>query len=283
MKLLTLNAHSLQEENYPAKLRQFVDFVIKERPDVIALQEVNQTCAAPLAGNDLLRGMAALLDCSHPVRQDNHAANVAKMLYEAGVLSSWVYLPIKLGYGKYDEGVAILSLAGKIEQTDVLLLSDRDDYANWKTRKVLGVQIAGRRDWFYTVHMGWWGDSEEPFDRQFMRLEEGVAARRCMPVWLMGDFNSPAEVRGMGYDLICENGWQDEWLLAGKTEGCATVPGVIDGWRDKLPANAKGMRIDHIFCSRGVPVSSARVVFSGTHEPQVSDHFGILMRAKGEF
>ena len=47
MKLLTLNTHSLIEPEYEAKREIFVEFIAKEQPDVFALQEVNQTAAAP--------------------------------------------------------------------------------------------------------------------------------------------------------------------------------------------------------------------------------------------
>ena len=50
MKLLTLNTHSLIEPDYEAKRKIFVDFIAKEQPEVFALQEVNQTAAAPLLG-----------------------------------------------------------------------------------------------------------------------------------------------------------------------------------------------------------------------------------------
>ena len=56
MKLLTLNTHSLQEENYPQKLEQFVETICQEKPDIIALQEVNQSINAPIAEQKLLKG-----------------------------------------------------------------------------------------------------------------------------------------------------------------------------------------------------------------------------------
>ena len=46
MKILTLNTHTLQEENYQQKLNWFVEGILKEMPDIIAMQEVNQTAAA---------------------------------------------------------------------------------------------------------------------------------------------------------------------------------------------------------------------------------------------
>ena len=100
----------------------------------------------------------------------------------------------------------------------------------------------------------------------------------------MGDFNSPAEVRGQGYDLVAASRWQDAYILAEEKDEGFTVQGVIDGWRELLKEDAipDGMRIDHIWVSEAVPVNWCSVVFNGKHEPVVSDHFGILMETKGE-
>ena len=283
MKILTLNAHSLQEENYWMKLSCFVDAVVRERPDVIALQEVNQTMSAPVIDPARLEGLVSVPGSDIPIRWDNHAAEVARRLRRAGVACSWTWLPIKVGYGKYDEGVALFSLKGKITQVDSFRISSCQQYHNWKTRKVLGVRIEGREDWFYTVHMGWWGDEEEPFLMQWGRLDARLAEKKALaPVWLLGDFNSPAEVRGEGYDCICSFGWQDTYRLARQKDSGVTVEGVIDGWRDKLEdsTDAAGMRIDHIWCSRPVPILRSGVRFNGKNGPQVSDHYGVLIETE---
>ena len=280
MKILTLNAHSLQEENYRLKLNYFIDAVVRERPDVIALQEVNQTMSAPVIDDEQLEGMVPVPGNDIPVRSDNHAAAVAHCLRSAGVNCSWTWLPIKVGYGKYDEGVALFSLKGAINQVDSFRISSCAGYHNWKTRKVLGVRIDGRDDWFYTVHMGWWGDEEEPFLMQLGRLDAGLAEKKKLaPVWLLGDFNNPAEVRGEGYDCIRSFGWQDTYLLAREKDSGITVEGAIDGWRDKLddPSSVTGMRIDHIWCSHPVSVLRSSVRFNGKKDLQVSDHYGVLI------
>ena len=33
-------------------------------------------------------------------------------------------------------------------------------------------------------------------------------------IWLMGDFNSLDNVKGEGYELICNSGWKDTYVLA---------------------------------------------------------------------
>ena len=41
MKLLTLNTHSLEEPDYVEKTVMFIERLVKEHPDIVALQEVN--------------------------------------------------------------------------------------------------------------------------------------------------------------------------------------------------------------------------------------------------
>ena len=271
MRLLTLNAHSLQGEDPQGNLEGFVRTALELRPDVIALQEVNQLrTAAPMdaAGREGYVPAPGHI----PLRRGNYAGEAARLFREAGAACSWTWLPVKLGYGKFDEGLAVLSLSGPVAATETLLVSARDDYADWRTRKVLGARLEGRPDWFYSVHLGWWGD-EDPFRDQWARLEAGVAERRARgPVWLLGDFNAPAHVRGQGYDLVRGSGWQDAYRLARVRDGGVTVRGPIDGWEDQ----AEGLRIDYIWRSEALPVARSRVVFNGAGGPVVSDHFGVL-------
>lgn len=281
MKILTLNTHSLQEENYSWKLQKFAEYIIKEKPDIIAMQEVNQSQSAPLADETLLEGYVVCGQNKVSVRKDNHAAQAAKLLRDAGMDISWTWISGKVGYDKYDEGMALISLNRKITNVDSFYISQCQDYQNWKTRKVLGIKTEQSQDWFFTVHMGWWDDAEEPFAAQWetfqRRLEE---KRKEGRIWLLGDFNSPAEVEDQGYDQIRASGWKDTWLMAQKKDDGITVPGVIDGWRDKLKessGNVQGMRIDHIWCSQEMPIMESQVVFNGKKEPVVSDHFGVMI------
>ena len=280
MKILTLNCHSLLEEDYPQKRKQFVDYVIRENVDLIALQEVNQTIGAAQIDPAMLEGFVPVPGMEKNMLEDNHAAHVAKLLRDAGLCVSWTWLPVKVSYDRYDEGLAMMRIGGAIREIDSIHLTRSADYSDWRVRKALGVRIGG--DWFYTVHLGWWDDVQEPFLHQWNRLNESV--RRDGAVWLMGDFTSPAEVRGEGYDQIRADGWHDAWLMAEQRRGEATVEGVIDGWRSRAenPETLTGMRIDHIWCSRPASVASAKVIFDGKHEPKVSDHFGILLETKGE-
>lgn len=270
MKLLTLNTHSLIEPDYEAKREIFINFIATEQPEVFALQEVNQTASAPLLG-DAPAGYCPCPGNTLLLKADNHAAAVARMLEERGVHYDWSWLPAKIGYDKYDEGMAVFSRA-PITDAENLLLSKTSDYSNWKTRRALGV-CAGDV-WYYTVHLGWWKDEEEPFAAQWEKLSQAAGAKQT--AFLLGDFNSEADVRGEGYDLILRSGWQDTYSMAQQRDDGYTVVEAIDGWRDAPDAAAK-KRIDQIWCSKAVPVKSSRVVFNGLQEPQVSDHAGILI------
>ena len=86
------------------------------------------------------------------------------MLEEAGCAYHWSWLPAKIGYDRYDEGMAVFSRA-PITAAENLLLSQINDYNNWKTRRALG--ICAGDVWYYAVHLGWWKDEEEPFADQW--------------------------------------------------------------------------------------------------------------------
>ena len=173
MKLLTLNTHSLIEPAYEAKRDAFVEFIRKEQPDVFALQEVNQTAAAPLLA-DVPAGYYPCPGNMVLLKADNHAAAVARMLEEAGCAYHWSWLPAKIGYDRYDEGMAVFSRA-PITAAENLLLSQINDYNNWKTRRALG--ICAGDVWYYAVHLGWWKDEEEPFADQWNILAAEAGAK----------------------------------------------------------------------------------------------------------
>ncbi len=279
MKLLTLNTHSLQETNYSLKLDQFVSVIKEEQPDILALQEVNQSMDAPPADSDLLSAWVPCPD-SVPIRNDNHGAQTALRLRKMGIPCSYTWISAKIGYGKYDEGMALFSLNHKITEVHSFFISGCRDYDNWKTRRVLGIRTDASDDWFYTAHMGWWQDEEEPFSAQWNRLNDTLQPKKENgTVWLMGDFNSPSQFRGQGYDQILESGWADTYELAAEKDSGITVEGCIDGWKSYYDSTEapKGMRIDHIWCSHPVSVKRSRVLFNGNQEPKVSDHFGVMI------
>ena len=307
MKILTLNTHSLAEPGYEEKIVQFADAAAAWQPDVMGFQEVNQTASAPVLPEERLKGYVRCSGFAGCIREDNHGARLAGLLEKRGLPYFWTWLPAKLGYGKYDEGLAVFSRSPLLE-TEGFTISCADDYNNWKTRKILGIRR--EEGWFYSVHMGWWEDQEEPFSCQWDRVDrrlKGKAAEMAAEaeenaagaadgkaksgnIWVMGDFNSPAQIRDQGYDYVRRLGWKDTYSMAETRDNGITVDQVIDGWRDKLvrrepeerddpekKEELQGMRIDFIWSLRELPVIRSRVVFNGKEYPKVSDHNGVMI------
>ncbi|MBQ6531036.1 MAG: endonuclease, partial [Clostridia bacterium] len=120
------------------------------------------------------------------------------------------------------------------------------------------------------VHMGWWNDVEEPFCEQWERLKKHISVKER--VWLMGDFNSRADVRNEGYDLVTNDGFYDTYLLAAEKDSGITARGSIDGWSE---SGLNKARIDYILCSEKINVKSTRVIFNNQNYRAISDHYGL--------
>lgn len=269
MKLLTLNTHSLVEHDSRRKRELFVRAILQERPDVMALQEVNQTRSADpvkVPSDGVVASERVLL------RSDNHAYLVAEQLRKQGLLYHWVWLPMKIGYDRYDEGLAVFSRF-PVREWQSVRISRSDSYENFRTRYALGIRSADQ--WVYSVHTGRWQEEGESFSAQWACLSEHLKNKK--KVWLMGDFNSPAEETGTGYDRIRQSGWYDSYVRAQKKDEGVTVPDAIDGWRDGTGA---AMRIDYIWSNFRADVLRSEVVFNGKRLDRVSDHYGVLAEVR---
>ena len=281
MKLLTLNTHSLEEADYADKTEKFIEMLRKEQPDIVALQEVNQSRKGKELPDIMLDGYTRCSGFNLPVRQDNHARYVVEELRKQDVYYYWTWISAKVGYGKYDEGMALLSRE-PIERVQQILISKNDDYENWKTRKILGIRTQGCSDWFFTVHMGWWNDEEEPFAEQWSCMQKALNNPKYQDgtIWLMGDFNSQADVKKEGYELVLESGWKDTFQLAEKKDDGTTVEEEIDGWRAEDERGGTGKnekRLDYIFCDKPENIRSSHVICNGKNYPVVSDHYGVVI------
>lgn len=148
MKLITLNTHSLIEEHYEEKLHAFAEVIRKEKPDILAMQEVNQLACEEIWPDEKLPGFVRCRGFSLPVRRGNHAARLAELLKDSGLSYSWTWISAKMGYDRYDEGMAVFSLS-PIADTDQFQISRSFDYHYWKTRRVLGIRTEADPDtWF---------------------------------------------------------------------------------------------------------------------------------------
>ncbi len=257
MKILTLNTHSIIEDDYEKKLNIFVDVISKIKPQIICLQEVNQT-----------------MDIENPLRMtnDNHAKRVCELLSLKGINYHLEYLAIKNAYKNYVEGVSILS-TDEITDKNVVLLSKTNDFKNWKKRMALGIKTK-HGDWFYSCHFGWFDDLDEPFKNQWNNLKKSISSKDT--VFLLGDFNSDSSIKGEGYDLVINDGFYDTYSLAKEKDDGFTAFGEIWGWE----GNKEKKRIDYIFVNKPLKIEKSEVIFNGTNFKRVSDHFGILVTIK---
>ena len=197
------------------------------------------------------------------------------MLSDIGINYHWSYKNIKKGYDIYDEGISLLSLS-PITFTDCFTVSRGDDYEDWKTRKILGIKVKDHPDdTFFSVHYGWWDDDDDSFFNQWLITLEKL--RKYRSVWLMGDFNNPAEIKNEGYSLISKSGFYDSYQKAQIKDDGITVDRIIDGWRDRIKKSKDGMRLDQIWSTKPHKIKSHRVIFDGENYPVISDHFGVII------
>ena len=246
---------------------------------MFALQEVNQSVAKPEFNVFVENGYVPCKSIRPIIRMDNHALRLDRLLRAMGMEYYWTWIPLKIGYDIYEEGLAMFSRT-PITEIRQFYISKSQSMSNWKTRKILSIKTNGM--WFHNVHMGWWDDAEEPFLDQWKQLEERISEKRRNGfVWLMGDFNAPDFVSGQSYEWILTNGWLDTYSAALEKDRGITVPCVIDGWKERLKdQEVKAMRLDYIFSSHRVCVKSFQVIFNGENRPVVSDHFGVFIDIK---
>jgi maltose 6'-phosphate phosphatase len=257
MKLLTLNCHSWQEENQLDKIKCLAVTIKEKSYDVIALQEVSQSIVEEkIAGK---------------IKKDNFLTVLLNELKELGVTNyDYVWDFSHIGFEVYEEGLAILT-KHNIEEKRSFFITQSEDTNNWKTRKIVGVKIRDNNELvsFYSCHLGWWGDEEEPFKKQVDTLSEFVQEDETF--FLMGDFNNDANVKGEGYEYLLSQGLYDTYQLAKEKDSGTTVEGKIAGW----DGNKKDLRIDYIFTNKPISVNKSTIIFNGFNKPVISDHFGL--------
>ncbi|WP_366291597.1 endonuclease/exonuclease/phosphatase family protein [Paenibacillus sp. AN1007] len=270
MKILTLNVHAWAEEDQLNKISQLADFINTHQFDVISMQEVNQSIQEMALPHEELQTFTAT-EADVTIKKDNYAHVLLQQLTETYY---WTWIPTHIGFRTYDEGLAILSRT-PIKRSFGEYVSHMRDYNNYRTRKIVGIEtvVQGEAAWFVNGHFNWWDDAQEPFKGQWDLTESKLAPYMDQPLYLMGDFNNVAEIRGEGYDYMMEHGWNDLYTTAKQKDDGATVVKAIAGWAN----NEQPLRIDYIFSNRPVQAQSSNVVLNGKKGPVVSDHFGVAV------
>jgi maltose 6'-phosphate phosphatase len=256
LKLLTLNCHSWQEDNQLDKISYIAKVINKKDYDVIALQEVSQSIDSDIVYDN--------------IKSDNFSLLLKNELKKLGNNKYEFYWDIAhIGYDIYEEGLCLMTKLPIISK-ESFYISISDEINFWKSRKIvkLNVLYKNKEISFYSCHLGWWEDKEEPFNKQFDNLFEKVKNDNL--AFIMGDFNNNANIRKEGYDYICDN-LIDTYNLAKFKDIGITVKGKIAGWDE----NGDDLRLDLIFTNKSVDVISSNVIFNGINKEVVSDHYGV--------
>ncbi|MFN7250333.1 MAG: endonuclease/exonuclease/phosphatase family protein [Anaerobacillus sp.] len=262
MKLLTLNCHSWQEEDQLNKIKILAATIKENDYDVIALQEVSQKIIAKKVDGQ--------------IKKDNFVYVLLNELKKLGVSTyTYVWAFSHIGFVFYEEGVAILT-KHKIERSPSFFITESQSKYSWKTRNIIGIttHINEKPVSFYSCHLGWWNDEDEPFKAQVDKLMTFLPENEH--IFLMGDFNNDAAVRNEGYDYLVGKGFYDTFQLANEKDRGITVPGQITGWAK----NTDDLRLDYIFTNQPIAVQSSKVIFNGENKPVISDHYGVDLLIK---
>lgn len=275
MKLLTLNTHSWLEVHQLNKLMTLAGFIVDHDVDVIALQEVNQhqnyfeastpASFVPATNN-------------YPLREDNTALILVRLLEQLGSTYQWSWSATHLGFGMYEEGLAILSKA-PIDDIRMLDLSPTYTFNDVPKRGSLAIKIQDRglSLWLATAHLSWWLDTDQKtqlFAPEFTQLDtqlRQLAAADQAPAIILGDFNNDQALRQEGYDFITAKGWHNTRDTATHVKGSSTVHKTIHGW-DKV---TQAMTLDYIFASCPITFDEHQVIFADDTDQAISDHSGI--------
>ncbi|MRX71177.1 endonuclease [Bacillus lacus] len=257
MKLLTLNCHSWQEDDQLSKIKILAESIKDHDYDVIALQEVSQHIEEPFYDKH--------------IRKNNYALVLLEELQNLGIHDYQLSWDVShIGYDVYEEGSAIITKHPIVRQGS-FFVSKNENISYWKTRKVVfaEVEIENQLMMFYSCHLGWWKDDEEPFRYQadsLLRMTD--TGQRA---FLMGDFNNNAFIRGEGYDYLIQKGLTDTYTAAEDKDAGITVKGEIAGW----DRNKSNLRLDLILTNMPAAVSYSKVIFNGINREVVSDHYGV--------
>lgn len=155
MRLLTINIHShgsdFEPELYHQKMKALAAFMKEKEIDAAAIQECSEEEDRPVVSGPLpMHWVPAGPDSR--VREDNCALVLAEELQGLQQEYWWTWTGAKLGYGKYNEGLAIFSRR-PVTGADSFYISGVRDFSNWKTRKALAACTADGSA-FLSVHMG---------------------------------------------------------------------------------------------------------------------------------
>jgi maltose 6'-phosphate phosphatase len=262
LKILTLNLHCYQEQDQDEKFSRIAGAISDLSIDIVCLQEV---------GENWGRGKGD--------RKSNAARIIKDRLKKSHGLSYHLFTDwAHIGFGKYREGVAILSRHRFLKKESRYVSGSRDIH-DIHARKAVMVRIhvpyMGLVN-VYAVHLSWWdGGFPDQFEN-LVKWADGEDRKGVAATFLCGDFNIEAWSRG--YALVVGSGeYEDQFLEASSPELFHRIfRQPSQGWENGL---VDDHRIDYIFKRKDgtLQVASAKTLFTDHDYGRVSDHFGYYM------
>ena len=252
LKLLTLNLHCLEEENIQENQKRIVKEIMNKDIDIIYLQEVAQYSDSVIVyGN---------------VKNSNYGYQLQQLLKKKGEEYFFYFDVIKHAFGKYDEGVAILS-KHKLRDVKSNYISKSHEINYWRTRKMIKGDLhrLDKTISFISTHLGW-TDKYEVFEDQVDRLLTHVSDDHVLLI--AGDFNVSPKTKEYGY--IISKGLTD---LYGNNPKHTFDPTHIKD----MDLHQGETRIDYIFANMKLEVLRREILFT---KQRVSDHYGVYMEIR---
>ena len=258
LKVLTLNLHCYQEADQDAKLSKIAAVIRELDLDIVCFQEVAENW------ND-----------GHGDWNSNAVKLIAERIGQSYHLhTDWAHQ----GFGRYREGVAILSKFPLLKR-DARYVSASQDAFDIHARKVVMVQVDAPGIGLVNVfcaHLSWWKDG---FCQQFDALTSWAERSHTSQVaatLLCGDFNIKAGAEGYRH-IVGASKYEDQFL---KIDRRGVFDAVFRQQQADWPSLLDGdHRIDYILLRRDskVKATSARVLFKETDYGRVSDHVGFFI------
>jgi len=239
LRIMTLNLHCYQEDRQDEKLWQIVRAIQGLHVDVVCLQEVAEPWND---GRGDWNSNAARLICD-------------RLGQPYSLHTDWSHQ----GFGRYREGVAILSRYPFVAQGSQYVSATQNVY-DIHARKVVMAQIHVPNFGLvnvFSVHLSWW---QNGFPEQFEALRRWAESEQRPHVaatLLCGDFNNAAN--SAGYAVLSRE-YEDQFFKA----------------NSRNFGQNHDHRIDYILMKKGgaLRVQSAYQLFTENDYGRVSDHEG---------
>jgi len=255
MKVLSMNLNTYQEDQQFEKFMRIAKKIVDEDVDVVLFCEAGQSLMSPYIEGDIRKDNAIKIICD----------KVNELLGTQIYRFKWDM--VHFGFKIYEEGLAIMS-KHSLENIQSCYITKTSDHFTFKSRKVLKATIKNID--FYSCHMGWEDDENEPFSYQLHQLDQYVKDVSMNRLAIIGGtFNN--DVKTKSYQDIINLGYIDLYRKAnpeGMYEDTLILP---EGYQKE-----DSYRLDYIFSNKNqITIKNVKYLFEKTD--RVSDHVAILI------